>query len=44
MKTTKKDWESKQKINTETYLKKTKTKREDGKNRYHNMFEEKKTG
>ena len=42
MKTIKKDWEIKQKINIETYLKKTKTKREYGKNRYHNMSEEKK--
>ena len=39
----KKDWKSKQKINAETYLKKTKTKRENmEKNRYHNMSEEKK--
>ena len=39
----KKDWESKQEINTEIYLKnKKKEKREYGKNRYHNMSEEKK--
>ena len=42
MKTIKKDWEIKQKINIETYLKKIKTKREYGKNRYRNMSEEKK--
>ena len=38
----KKDYESKQKINTETYLKKKKIKKEYGKNRYRNMSEEKK--
>ena len=38
----KKDYESEQEINTETYLKKIKLKREYGKNRYHNMSEEKK--
>ena len=39
----KKDQGSKQEINTETYLKKKKNqKREDGKNRYRNMSEEKK--
>ena len=37
----KKDYESKQKINTETYLKKKKIKKEYGKNRYRNMSEEK---
>ena len=43
MKMIKKDWESKQEINTEIYLKKKKNeKREYGKNRYHNMSEEKK--
>ena len=43
MKMIKKDWESKQEINTEIYLKKKKKeKREYGKNRYHNMSEEKK--
>ena len=43
MKMIKKDWESKQEINTEIYLKKKKNeKREYGKNRYHNMPEEKK--
>ena len=41
MKTIKKDWEIKQKINIEIYLKKTK-KREYGKNRYCNMSEGKK--
>ena len=42
----KKDQESKQKINTETYLKKKKNRfwenREYGKNKYYNMSEEKK--
>ena len=38
----KKDYESKQKINTETYLKKKIIKKEYGKNRYRNMSEEKK--
>ena len=43
MKMIQKDWESKQEINTEIYLKKKKNeKREYGKNRYHNMSEEKK--
>ena len=43
MKMIKKDWERKQEINTEIYLKKKKKeKREYGKNRYHNMSEEKK--
>ena len=43
MKMIKKDWESKQEINTGIYLKKKKNeKREYGKNRYHNMSEEKK--
>ena len=43
MKMIKKDWESKQEINTEIYLKKKKNeKREYGKKRYHNMSEEKK--
>ena len=43
MKMIKKDQGSKQEINTETYLKKKKNqKREDGKNRYRNMSEEKK--
>ena len=42
MKTIKKDQGSMQGINTETYLKKKKNKkRENGKNRYHNMSEEK---
>ena len=42
MKTIKKDQGSMQGINTETYLKKKKNKkREYGKNRYHNMSEEK---
>ena len=41
MKMIKKDWKSKQKINTEIYLKKKKKKREYGKNRHHNMSEEK---
>ena len=44
MKMIKKDLESKQAINTETYLKKKKNeKRKYGRNRYHNMSEEKKT-
>ena len=39
----KKNWESKQKINIETYLKKKKNKKRIyGKNRYRNMSEEKK--
>ena len=38
----KKDYESEQEINTETYLKKIKLKREYGKKKYHNMSEEKK--
>ena len=43
MKTMKKDYESMQGINTETYLKKKKIKRENmEKNRYHIMSEEKK--
>ena len=43
MKTIKKDWESLQKINIETYLKKVRIKKKEyGKNRYHNMSEEKK--
>ena len=43
MKTIKKDKESKQEINTEIYLKKKKNeKKKYGKNRYHNMSEEKK--
>ena len=41
MKLIKRDKEIKQEINTETYLKKKK-RREYGKNRYHNMPEEKK--
>ena len=42
MKTIKKDQGSMQGINTETYLKKKKNKkREYGKNRYHNMSQEK---
>ena len=41
MKTIKRNQETKQEINTETYLKKKK-KREYGKNIYHNMSEEKK--
>ena len=42
MKTIKKDWESLQKINIETYLKKIWIeKKEYGKNRYHNISEQK---
>ena len=45
MKMIKKDYESKQEINIKTYMKKKKKKkkkkREYGKNRYHNMSEEK---
>ena len=45
MKRIKKDRENKQEINTETYLNKKKTKRENmEKNRYHNMSKEKKQG
>ena len=43
MKKIKKDWGNKQKINIETYQKKIELKkREYGKNRYHNISEEKK--
>ena len=44
MKTIKKDYESKQDVNTEICLKKKNThkKREYGKNKYHDMSEEKK--
>ena len=42
MKMIKKDWDIKQKVNIETYLKKKKQKREYGKSRYHSMSEEKK--
>ena len=43
MKKIKKDWGNKQKINIETYQKKIESKkREYGKNRYHNISEEKK--
>ena len=37
MKIIKKNYESKQDINTEIYLKKKKKKREYGRNRYHNI-------
>ena len=42
MKITKNYLEKEQKINIENYLKKKKIKREHGRNRYHNMSEEKK--
>ena len=42
MKTIKKNWESLQKINIGTYLKKIRIKKKEyGKNRYHNISEEK---